>query len=103
MDLKNGPVQIDNNDLNQPHHDHAGLDIKNGTIIDPNFLQFKLNVETTVEPSVEEFLDHSQPRPLPPGDTAKMLEPRDLCEQHSCELQLRVISMKGYDIITTIQ
>lgn len=103
MDLKNGPVQIDNNDLNRTHHDHAGLDIKNGTIIDPNFLQFKLNVESTVEPSVEEFLDHSQPRPLPPGDTAKMLEPRDLCEQHSCELQLRVISMKGYDIITTIQ
>ncbi len=32
-----------------------------------------------------------------------MLEPRDLCEQHSCELQLRVISIKGYDIITTIQ
>jgi hypothetical protein len=45
MDLKNGPVQIDNNDLNQTNHDHAGLDIKNGTIIDPNFLQFKLNVK----------------------------------------------------------
>ena len=44
MDLKNGPVQIDNNDLNQTNHDHAGLDIKNGTFIDPNFLQFKLNV-----------------------------------------------------------
>ena len=88
MDLKNGPVQIDNNDLNQTSHDHADLNIKNGTIIDPNFLQFKLNVESTVEPSVEEVLDHSQPRPLPPGDTAKMLEPRDLCEQRSCELQL---------------
>jgi hypothetical protein len=81
MDLKNGPVQIDNNDLNQTNHDHAGLDIKNGTIIDPNFLQFKLNVESTVEPSVEAFLDHSKPKPLPPGDTAKMLEPRDLCEK----------------------
>ena len=51
MDLKNGPVQIDTNDLNRTNHDHAGLDIKNGTINDPNFLQFKLNVETTVEPS----------------------------------------------------
>ena len=81
MDLKSGPVQIDNNDLNWTNHDHAGLDIKNGTSNDPNFLQFKLNVETTVEPSVEEFLDHSQPRPLPPEDTAKMLELRDLCEQ----------------------
>ena len=59
MDLKNEPVQIDNNDLNQTNHDHAGLDIKNGTIIDPDFLQFKLNVESTVEPSVEEVLDHS--------------------------------------------
>jgi hypothetical protein len=51
-------------------------------------MQFKLNVESTVEPSVEEFLDRSQPRPLPPEDTAKMLELRDLCEQRSCELQL---------------
>jgi hypothetical protein len=61
-------------------------------------MQFKLNVESTVEPSVEEFLDRSQPRPLPPEDTAKMLELRDLCEQRLCELILRVISMTGYDI-----
>jgi hypothetical protein len=81
MDLKNGPVQIDNNDLNRTHHDHAGLDIKNGTLIGPNFLKFKLNVESTVEPSVKEVLDQSQPTQLPPEDTAKMLEPRDLCEK----------------------
>jgi hypothetical protein len=31
-----------------------------------------------------------------------MLDLRDLCEQRSCELYLRVISMTGYDI-TTIQ
>ena len=82
MDLKNGPVQIANNDLNQTNHDHAVLDIKNGTIINPIFMQFKFNVESTVEPSVEEVLDHSQPRLLPPEDTAKMLDLRDLCEQH---------------------
>jgi hypothetical protein len=45
MDLKNGPVQIDNNDLNRTNHDHTVLDIKNGSIIDPNFLQFKLKVK----------------------------------------------------------
>jgi hypothetical protein len=84
------------------NHDHAGLDIKKGTIIDPNFLQFKLNVESTVAPSVKEVLKYSQPRPLPPEDTAKMLDLRDLCEQSSCEHYLRVISMTGYDI-TTIQ
>ncbi len=100
MDLKNRPVQINNNDLNQTNHDHAGLDIKNGTIIDPSFLQFKLNVESTVEPSVKEVLKCSQPRPLPPEDTAKMLDLRDLCEQSSCEHYLRVISMTGYDIAT---
>ena len=98
MDLKNGSVQIDNNDLNQTNHDHAGLDITNGTFINPNFLQFKLNIESTVEQSVKEVLDHSQPRLLPPEDTAKMLDLRDLCEQRSCELFLRVISMTGYDI-----
>ena len=102
MDLKNGPVQIDNIDLSRTHHDHAGLDIKNGTIIDPNFLQFKLNVESTVEQSVKEVLKYSQPRQLTPEDTAKMLDLRDHCEQRSCELQLRVISMTGYNI-TTIQ
>ena len=47
---------------NRTKHDHAGLDIKSGTIIDPNFLQFKLNVESTVEPSVKEVLKYSQPR-----------------------------------------
>ncbi len=90
--LGHGPQERTGADRQQrpdrTNHDHAGLDIKNGTIIDPNFLQFKLNVESTVEPSVEAFLDHSKPKPLPPGDTAKMLEPRDLCEQRSCELQL---------------
>ena len=29
MDLKNGPVQIANNDLNRTNHDHTVLDIKN--------------------------------------------------------------------------
>jgi len=105
--LRHGPQERTSADRQQRPEpdslDHAGLDIKNGTLIGPNFLKFKLNVESTVEPSVKEVLDHSQPTQLPPGDTAKMLEPRDLCEQHSCELQLRVISMKGYDIITTIQ
>jgi hypothetical protein len=90
--LGHGPQERTGADRQQrpdrTNHDHAGLDIKNGTIIDPNFLQFKLNVESTVEPSVEAFLDHSKPKPLPPGDIAKMLEPRDLCEQRSCELQL---------------
>jgi hypothetical protein len=36
MDLKDGPVQIANNDLNRTNHDHTVLDIKNGSIIDPN-------------------------------------------------------------------
>ena len=87
MDLKTGPMQITNNDLKRTNRDRAGLVI---IIISstPNFMQFKVNVESTVEPSVEAFLDHSKPKPLPPGDTAKMLEPRDLCEQRSCELQL---------------
>ena len=100
MDLKTGPMQITNNDLKRTNRDRAGLDIKNGTFIDPNFMQFKLNVESTVEPSVKEVLKYSQPRPLPPEDTAKMLDLRDLCEQRSCEHYLRVISMTGYDIAT---
>jgi hypothetical protein len=80
MDLKTGPMQITNNDLKRTNRDRAGLVI---IIISstPNFMQFKVNVESTVEPSVEEVLDHSQPSPLPPEDTAKMLDLRDLCEQ----------------------
>ena len=81
MDLKTGPMQITNNDLKRTNRDRTGLVI---IIISstPNFMQFKVNVESTVEPSVEEVLDHSQPRLLPPEDTAKMLDLRDLCEQH---------------------
>ena len=66
MDLKNGPVQITNTDLKRTNPDRAVLDIENGTINDPNLLQFMLNVKSTVEPSVEEVLDHFTPRPLPP-------------------------------------
>jgi len=98
MDLKNGPVQIANNDLNRTNHGHTVLDIKNGSIIDPNLLQFKLNVKFRA-------VRRGSPRPLSAEaattrDTAKMLELRDLCEQRSFELYL--ISMMGYDI-TTIQ
>ena len=40
--------------------------------------------------------------PLPPEDKAKMLELRDFCEQHSCELYF--IGMTGYEInyVTTL-
>ena len=86
MDLKSRPVRITNNDLKRTYRERAGLDIKNGTIIDPNLLQSKLNVKSTAEPSVEEVLDHCQPRPLRPEDNANMLELQDFCEQRSYEL-----------------
>ena len=62
MDLKNGPVQIANNDLNRTNHDHTVLDIKNGdikngSIINPNLLQFKLNVKLRA-------VRRGSPRPL---------------------------------------
>ena len=42
MDLKNGPVQIANNDLNRTNHDHTVLDIKNGDIKNGSIIDTQL-------------------------------------------------------------
>ena len=56
MDLKNGPVQIANNDLNRTNHDHTVLDIKNGdikngSIIDPQLTAIQAQCQVESRPS----------------------------------------------------
>jgi hypothetical protein len=91
MDLKNKPVRITNNDLKLTHREGAVLDIKNGTIIDPILLEFKLTVKSTGEPSIEEVLANYQ-------DKAKVIDFQEFCEQRSYELYFT--GMTGYEVNT---
>jgi hypothetical protein len=99
-DLKNKPVRITSNDLKRTYRERAVLDIKTGTIIDPNLLEFKLTVKSTGEPTIEQVLVDYQPVPLPPDDKAKILEFQEFCEQRSRELY--ATGMTGYEVNTSL-
>ena len=100
LDLKNKPIRITSNDLKRTYRERAVLDIKTGTIIDPNLLEFKLTVKSTGEPTIEQVLVDYQPVPLPPDDKTKMLEFLEFCEQRSRELY--ATGMTGYEVNTNL-
>ena len=102
LDLKNKPIRITSNDLKRTYRERAVLDIKTGTIIDPNLLEFKLTVKSTGEPTIEQVLVDYQPVPLPPDDKTKILEFQEFsgCEQRSRELY--ATGMTGYEVNTTL-
>ena len=100
LDLKNKPIRITSNDLKRTYRERAVLDIKTGTIIDPNLLEFKLTVKSTGEPTIEQVLVDYQPVPLPPDDKTKILEFQEFCEQRSRELY--ATGMTGYEVNTNL-
>ena len=100
LDIKSTPVRITNNVLKRTYREPLVIDIKAGTSIDPEMLDFQLIVKSSGEIGIEQILADYKPVPLPADDLERVRAHQEFCAQRA--QQLHASGMGAYEANTTI-